>query len=287
MCNIDHDFDLRCGRNNCIEFRSWAAPTADCCVTLPQDPLAKTVDVSAITEQIPEVNATEQATVCSNGGECDHPANGTGLMAWNVMVEDPRTNIEFSFNITNTNERNWKRGKKIKKKRNGRKKKKKKGKRSRGRKMRKQGVKRDSDDECPEGGWVMIAEGEPKRTNPHVILNKTCLPSLRSRTITAFSNRVQVYFQQGTGQKTHFELTAKASDRTEPAKCLDDCKSFSPIYCNIIENSPMELAGFTIQTRDGTSINSKKGHCKHGDETNKQINMVKRVSAINQSLHVV
>ena len=49
----------------------------------------------------------------------------------------------------------------------------------------------------------------------------------------------------------------------------------------------MELAGFTIQTRDGTSINSKKGHCKHGDETNKQINMVKRVSAINQSLHVV
>ena len=223
-CNIDHDFDLRCGRNNCMEFRSWAAPTADCCVTLPQDPLAKTVDVSAITEQIPEVNATEQATVCSNGGECDHPANSTGLMAWNVMVADPRTNIEFSFNITNTNGRNWKRGKKIKKKRNGRKKKRKKGKRSRGRKMRKQGVKRDSDDECPEGGWVMIAEGEPKRTNPHVILNRTCLPSLRSRTITAFSNRVQVYFQQGTGQKTHFELTAKASDRTEPAKCLDDCK---------------------------------------------------------------
>ena len=76
-------------------------------------------------------------------------------------------------------------------------------------------------------------------------------------------------------------------------KCLSRSHS-GPIFCPSLpfiaissKNSPMELAGFTIQTRDGTSINSKKGHCKHGDETNKQINMVKRVSAINQSLHVV
>ena len=183
-----------------------------------------TVNVSAITNQIPEVNATKEATICSHGGDCDQLADSTGLMAWSVMVEDPKTNIEFTFNTSSINGRskgrNKNRGKKGKKKNR---KKKKTKKRRRERRRGKQGVQRDSGDECPEGGWVMIVEGEPKRPNPHVILNKTCLPALPSKVITAFSNRAQVYFQPGKGQ-THFELTARASVRTEPSKCLDDCK---------------------------------------------------------------
>ena len=71
----------------------------------------------------------------------------------------------------------------------------------------------------------MIVEGKQKRPDPHVILNKTCLISLTSKVITAFSNRAQVYYQQqGKRQKTHFELTAKPSDRPQPSKCLDDCR---------------------------------------------------------------
>ena len=194
-------------------------------MTVPVDPSPNTVDVIAITNQIPEVNATKKVTICSHGGECDFPfADTTGLLAWSVMVVDPKTNIEFSFNTSSVNGRNKgknrNRGNKKKKKNRNKKKTKK---TRRGRRRSKQDVQRDPDDECPEGGWIMIVEGKPKRPNPHVILNKTCLPALPSKVITAFSNRAQVYFQPGNGQ-TRFELTAEASDRTEPSMCMNDCK---------------------------------------------------------------
>ena len=43
-------------------------------------------------------------------------------------------------------------------------------------------------------------------------------------------------------------------------------------------NRTAVLAGFTIETLDETSTNSKNGRCKHGDETNKH----GKESAINQ-----
>ena len=178
--------------------------------------------MKAITNQILIVDATEQASLCSHGEECDHPANSAGLMAWSVKIGNLKRNIEFRFNTSNINERNTIREKKRKKKRTRRKKKRTRGRRRRGR--GKQGVQRDSDGKCPDEGWVMIVEGKQKRRNPHVILNKTCLPSLPSKVVTVFSDRAQVYFQRGKEQKTRFELTAKPSDRTQPSKCLDDCK---------------------------------------------------------------
>ena len=88
--------------------------------------------MKAITNQILIVDATEQASLCSHGEECDHPANGLdGLMAWSVKIGKLKRNIEFRFTTSNTNERNVIREKERKKKGKWRKKNRTRGRRRR------------------------------------------------------------------------------------------------------------------------------------------------------------
>ena len=56
---------LRCGRNNCKEFRSWAEPTADCCVTIPKDNKPPEIDVTLISK-IKDVILSDETTIDSH-----------------------------------------------------------------------------------------------------------------------------------------------------------------------------------------------------------------------------
>merc|ERR1712173_176933 len=102
-CDADEQCagDLKCGSNNCIEFRSWAEPTADCCVTIPKENFFK-IDVKKIKE-IKEVIANTESTICSHGQICNNPSTLGGsdledLMAWDVKFEPKSTsNIQFTF----------------------------------------------------------------------------------------------------------------------------------------------------------------------------------------------
>merc|ERR1712037_442114 len=128
-CDADEECaeDLRCGRNNCIEFRSWAEPTADCCVTIPKPLPTSKVNVSAINDII-KVNLSaindsiKATTICSLNRECDLPPNKlkdndfATLTAWNVKIDSDYQNIEFSFEVLDAvstrkaenHRRNWK-----------------------------------------------------------------------------------------------------------------------------------------------------------------------------------
>ena len=75
----------------------------------------------------------------------------------------------------------------------------------------------------------MIVEGKPKRRNPYVIMEKTCLSNLPERSFTAYSDQAQVYFKQGSG-RWQFELTVKPSNRSTPSKCLEDCEWKKNVY---------------------------------------------------------
>ena len=84
---------IRCGSNNCIEFRSWAEPTADCCVTIPKDNEAPEIDVTLISK-IKDVILSDETTIDSH----DENLEEDKLMAWNVKFK-PNTQkyIEFRF----------------------------------------------------------------------------------------------------------------------------------------------------------------------------------------------
>ena len=196
-----------------------------------------TVNVSLITSKIPTVVATEPKTICSKFVEnCDYAARSKDLNAWDVKVKE--SNIRFSFNTPTVGgrrardrgrnrkmrkKRNKKRSRSLKKNKNKNKKNKKNKNKNRERVRGQKGPERNSDDICPEG-WVMIVEGEPKIENPYIILNKTCLSDIPGSVppyITVFSDRAQVYFQNGTGR---FKLTAEPAELSDPSKCLDDCE---------------------------------------------------------------
>ena len=81
---------------------------------------------------------------------------------------------------------------------------------------------------CPQDGWVMIVEGGQKRSNPYIIMNKTCLsdipePSQASSTVTAFSDQAQVYYRRGSGS-WQFKISIKPSTPSTPSECLEDCE---------------------------------------------------------------
>merc|ERR1712223_188506 len=90
-CDADEECakGLRCGRNNCKEFRSWAEPTADCCVDIPKDSKPPEIDVTLISK-IKNVNLTSETTIDSH----DEKLAENKLMAWNVKSEKY---IEFRF----------------------------------------------------------------------------------------------------------------------------------------------------------------------------------------------
>lgn len=151
------------------------------------------------------------------------------LVTWNVVVDpevvDTKTSIKFSFisiDIPSTKKVGMNRGRNRKKKK----------KRNRRKHRGKHGSKQNSDEECPDG-WVMIVEGEPKRSNPRVILKKTCNTNKMEaleRTIKVVSNRAQVYFKKGKLQGD-FQLTVEPFAPSDPSKCLWDCDfKVNPVF---------------------------------------------------------
>ena len=88
---------LRCGRNNCKEFRSWAEPTADCCVTIPKDNKPPEINVTLISK-IKDVilDESDETTIYSH----DENLGKNKLMAWNVKFKpkfQSQKYIEFRF----------------------------------------------------------------------------------------------------------------------------------------------------------------------------------------------
>ena len=235
---------LRCGTDNCQEFRSWADPKADCCIS--KDTTTTTAHPTDTTNfTLTAVDASEQtiSLSCCNSNEVSSSADSDNLFAWDISVGD-KTNIKFRFEILDIkgnrsrnrgkNQQKW--GKNHKKgKKHRRKKQRNRGKKQRdgGAKQRNRGGRQnegDSNDPCPES-WVMILEGEPKKRNPHVILPKTCndnkmevfTKAPANYEITAFSKRVQVYFKKGNNDILRFNAGPLAPTNP-PQKCLWDCK---------------------------------------------------------------
>ena len=88
---------LRCGRNNCKEFRSWAEPTADCCVTIPKDNKPPEINVTLISK-IKDVilDESDETTIYSH----DENLEENKLIAWNVKFKpkfQSQKYIEFRF----------------------------------------------------------------------------------------------------------------------------------------------------------------------------------------------
>ena len=78
---------------------------------------------------------------------------------------------------------------------------------------------------CTADGWVMIVEGGQKRSNPYIIMDKTCLSDIEeSSIVTAFSDQAQVYYRRGNEVKWRFKITVKPSTLSTPSECLEDCE---------------------------------------------------------------
>ena len=86
---------LRCGSNNCKEFRSWAEPTADCCVTIPKDNKPPEIDVRLISKIKNVILDENDETIIDSHDEI---LEENKLMAWNVKVDQTyQKYIEFRF----------------------------------------------------------------------------------------------------------------------------------------------------------------------------------------------
>ena len=247
---------FRCGIDNCIEFRSWASPSADCCVSF--DPSNKTTETDVadiLTHFYPdglsvveftdlEAQQDGTYTVCSHeNSTCGserlpgdpYPSNKTTV--WGIgegiffdylyNPESQRTPTCYELNFLNfdvSGKRNKKRG---------------------GRREHKSrnGVRRtiqDADytnDPCP-GDFVTIIEPNPLDRDfqasgsysiaPRVILDRTCNGHRAPLTMRSLTDRILVTFrsdEKAKGNGKGFQLVAKPVNCSVPSSesCLWDC----------------------------------------------------------------